>query len=354
MASGFGRFRLVLVSAVLVGGALGVARSLSRRAGRTRAARAAVARDLRHPVLFVDLSVADEKALARGRRMMALGRYAVVRRGPSVRGVEISDRFVAAGLAEGHEPRVRLYEHRDRRRPSGAMLWIHGGGMVMGVPEQDDPWLSSLADELGILVVSVEYRLATEDPYPAGLDDCMTAVWWLHRTATDLGVDPHRVAVGGSSAGGGLAAAVALRARDEGGPPLCFQLLNYPMLDDRTVLRVDHGGTGEFTWTPVSNRFGWSAYLGGEPREHDDRAHAVPARATDLSGLPPAWIGVGQLDLFHAEDVEYARRLAEAGVACELVDEPGMYHGADQLVPKAARMKAYRQSMVDALRRVLT
>jgi acetyl esterase/lipase len=226
--------------------------------------------------------------------------------------------------------------------------------MVMGTPEQDDPWLSGLADELGILVVSVDYRLAPEDPYPAGLDDCMAALRWLHDSADELGVDPARVAVGGASAGGGLAAAVALRARDEGGPSLCFQLLNYPMLDDRTVLRADHGGTGAFLWTPASNRFGWTAYLGAPPVEHDDRIHAAPARATDLAGLPPAWIGVGRLDLFHAEDVDYARRLTEAGVACELVDEPGMYHGADQLVPKATRMQAYRRSMVDALRRAVT
>ncbi len=182
----------------------------------------------------------------------------------------------------------------------------------------------------------------------------MTALRWLHDSAEELGIDPDRVAVGGASAGGGLAAAVALRARDEGGPPLCFQLLNYPMLDDRTVLRTDHAGTGAFVWTPVSNRYGWSAYLGAEPRDHDDRVHAAPARATDLSGLPPAWIGVGQLDLFHAEDVDYAHRLIEAGVPCELVEEPGMYHAADQLRMNTARMQAYRQSMLDALQHALT
>jgi acetyl esterase/lipase len=340
-------------TAVVAGCGLAIAGSLARRLARTRPARAVVAPELRHPLLLVDLSVSNERELARGRRVAALGRRAVVRRGSAVPGVEISDRFVAAGFGDGPPPRVRLYQRRDRDRLSGALLWIHGGGMILGSPEQDDPWLSLLADELGILVVNVDYRLAPEHPYPAALDDAMAVLTWLHDAADELGVDPVRVAVGGVSAGGGLAAAAALRARDEGGPPLCFQLLNYPMLDDRTVLRADHCGTGEFVWTPASNRFGWSAYLGAEPREHDDRSHAAPARAIDLTGLPPAWIGVGQLDLFHAEDVGYASRLTDAGVPCELVDVPGMYHGADQLVRNAPRMRAYRQSMIEALRRAL-
>jgi acetyl esterase/lipase len=302
-----------------------------------------VAPELRHPILYLKIEVADERTLRIGRRMMSMLR-------PPVSGVEIVDHVVPTDV---HSPRVRVYQRPDRMRPSGALLWIHGGGMIMGTPEQDDRWLASLVRELDILAVSVDYRLAPEDPYPAGLDDCMAALRWLHGRADELGIDPARVAVGGASAGGGLAAAVALRARDEGGPPLCFQLLNYPMLDDRTVLRADHGGTGAFTWTPASNRFGWTAYLGGEPQEDDVRVHAAPARATDLAGLPPAWIGVGELDLFHAEDVDYAHRLDAAGVPCELWDEPGMYHGADQLVMRSPRMTAYRASMVEALRRAI-
>ncbi|MEZ5141156.1 MAG: alpha/beta hydrolase [Acidimicrobiales bacterium] len=298
---------------------------------------------MRHPILWLPLEVASDRHLAVGRRL--------VRRGlPPVGGIAIHDRVVpASGGTAG--PRIVLYERPDRTRPTGALLWIHGGGLVLGTPEQDHRWCSSLADELGILVVSVDYRLAPEHPYPAGLDDCMAALAWLHHHADELGVDTTRVAVGGASAGGGLAAAVALRARDEGGPPLCFQLLNYPMLDDRTVLADDHQGRGELVWTPASNRFGWTAYLGDAPRPDHAVPYAAPGRATDLSNLPPAWIGVGDLDLFHAEDLDYATRLRAAGVECELVEEPGMYHGADQLATRAARMRAYRAAMVEALRR---
>ncbi len=263
-------------------------------------------------------------------------------------GMTVADHDLPSEWPDGRL-RVRVYERPDRTRPSGALLWIHGGGMIMGSLAQDNRFLSSLAEDLGVLVASVEYRLAPEHPYPAGLDDCMTALRWLHDRAEALGVDPLRVAVGGASAGGGLAAAVALRARAEGGPPLCFQLLNYPMIDDRTVLRFDHNGTGAFVWTPGSNRFGWTCYLGGAPQADDDREFAAPARAVDLAGLPPAWIGIGALDLFHAESVDYATRLAAAGVPCDLVDEPGMYHGADEITPAAPAMRAYRQSMIRAL-----
>ena len=342
--------RRLLTAAVLAGGTIGIARSFSRRLAATRTARAAVARDLRHPVLLIDFSLSTDRDLALARRMMGLARRAPAPRGAQARGSEISDRFVPIGSGDGSGPRVRLHRHRAAARPSGALLWIHGGGMVMGNPEQDDRWLSGLADDLGILVVSVDYRLAPEHPYPAGLDDCMTALRWLHDSAEELGVDPDRVAVGGASAGGGLAAALCQLARDRGGPAICFQLLNYPMLDDRTVLRGDHGDRGAFIWTPASNRFGWSAYLGRAPSHSEAPAHAAPARTTDLAGLPPAWIGVGDLDLFYEEDVDYAARLASAGVPCELHVEPGMYHGADQFLLKAPRMRAYRDAMVEALR----
>ncbi len=305
-----------------------------------------VAPELRNPVLYVPIRMTGAGSLALSRAMMS-------QLPPPPPGTDVRDQLVpptAEGLAG---PRVLVYERPGRSRPGGALLWLHGGGMVMGRPEQDHRLCSRLVETLDILVVSVDYRLAPEHPFPAAMDDNMAALTWLHHNAAELGVDPSRIAVGGSSAGGGLAAALCQRARDEGGPPVCFQMLNYPMLDDRTVFATDHGGRGELVWTPESNRFGWTSYLGAPPRQVDERTHAAPARTDDLSGLPPAWIGVGELDLFHDEDVDYARRLREAGVECELRTEAGMYHGADELVAAQPRMKAYRASMTEALGRAL-
>lgn len=224
---------------------------------------------------------------------------------------------------------VVTYERPDRPRPSGALLWIHGGGYVLGDTTMDDDWCAKVARELNVLVVSVEYRLAPEHPFPAGLDDCHAALSWLVELSRTLGVDQDRIAVGGESAGGGLAAALVQRAHDDG-LPMCFQLLVYPMLDDRTVPRADARGEWTLIWSPPSNRYGWTSYLGRDPGGAEDRPYAVPARREDLSGLPPAWIGVGTVDLFHAEDVAYAKRLRQAGVDCDLYEVPGMFHAADR------------------------
>ena len=236
---------------------------------------------------------------------------------------------------------VRLFRPAGVTAPTPALLWIHGGGYVLGSPAQDDALCRRFANTLGATVAAVKYRLAPQNPYPAGLEDCYSALQWL---AGLPAVDPTRVAVAGASAGGGMAAAVALRARDRGEIPLAAQILVYPMLDDRSVGPELHD-PGHRLWTQGSNRFGWSAYLGGA-----DPAVAVPARQTDLSGLPPTWIGVGTLDLFHDEDVAYAHRLQDAGVPCKLKIVDGAFHGFDQIAAGTGVAKGFFADQIAALR----
>jgi acetyl esterase/lipase len=324
--------------------ALGVAGATVKGITARRRALAAVAPELRHPLLYLPLNI-NAVTLALARRMPPP-------RGPAMPGIRVTEQTVPA---EHDSPTVtvQVYEHPQRTTPSGALLWIHGGGTVMGTVQQGNAWCSRVADELGVLVISVDYRLAPENPYPAALDDCYHALRWLHDNAAALGVDPARIAIGGESGGGGLAAALAQRAHDTN-IATCFQLLVYPMLDDRTVLHTPDHSRGVFAWTPASNRFAWTAYLGHPPREDDSRPYIAAARRTDLTGLPSAWIGVGDLDLFHTENIDYAHRLREAGIDCELHTEPGMYHLADALLDgKAAAMTTFRDNMLDALRAAL-
>jgi acetyl esterase/lipase len=235
----------------------------------------------------------------------------------------------------------------DEDTPAPAILWIHGGGYVLGSAAQDTPKAERFAAELGHVVVSVDYRLAPETPHPGPVEDCYAALLWLHENAAELGVDPARLVVAGESAGGGLAAAVALLARDHGRVPLLLQALVYPMLDDRTVLDTDPNPyTGEFVWSRESNRFGWSSLLGREPGGADVPGYAAAARAGELAGLAPAFVGVGALDLFLEEDIAYAGRLLRAGVPTELHVYPGAYHGFWR-VP-AARMPAALQRDIGA------
>lgn len=325
----------ILRKAVVLGGAAGVGRSVMRRQRLV----ADVPSDLRTPFLYLP-GIDSDRSLRAARWLTTKVPF------PAPKGVTLTER--TAARRDGGEIRIVVYEPEvPRERPSGALLWIHGGGMVFGVPEQGHETCAHVARELGVLVASVDYRVAPEDPFPAPLDDCMDALAWLHDRADELGVDPARVAVGGDSAGGGLAAAVAQRAHDEAGPAVAFQLLVYPMIDDRTVLR---DGPDTLVWSRASNEFGWTAYLGRPPRWDEAPAYAAPARREDLAGLPPAWIGVGDIDLFHDEDVDYARRLREAGVPCELHVVPGMFHGADGIVRKAAASVEFRDRLTEALR----
>jgi acetyl esterase/lipase len=229
------------------------------------------------------------------------------------------------------------------------MLWIHGGGYVIGTAAQDDALCRHFADELGIAVASVDYRLSPEARFPVPLDDCHDALAWL---AEQSYVDATRIAIGGASAGGGLAAALAILARDRGEVAAAFQLLTYPMLDDRTACRTGIDERNFRLWNNRSNRFGWQSYTGLAPGSPGITGLAAPARCDDLSGLPPAWVGVGTLDLFHDEDLAYAERLRAAGVECAAVEVPGAFHGFD-LVAKAQVVKEFRAAQVAALARAL-
>ena len=227
---------------------------------------------------------------------------------------------------------VRLYEP-ERPAPAGrrpALLDIHGGGFVLGDISMQHGTAAIVARELGAVVATVEYRLAPEHPYPAGVEDCYAALRWLHDEASTLGVDTGRVAVGGQSAGGGLAAAVALLARDRDGPPLCFQLLGIPELDHR----LETASMRTFVDTPLWNRpnaeLSWRYYLGPDPGEVSP--YASPAIAEDLVGLPPAYVTAMEFDPLRDEGILYALRLMEAGVPVELHTFPGTFHGSGAMV----------------------
>jgi acetyl esterase/lipase len=244
---------------------------------------------------------------------------------------------------------IRLWRLPSSPPASPALLWIHGGGMVMGSAAQDDRQCCRLAHETGVMVGAVDYRLAPEYPFPTPLEDCYRALAWL---AAQPDIDTTRLAVGGASAGGGLAAAVALLAQERGEFHLSAQILAYPMLDDRTTERTDIDGRRVRMWNQRSNRYGWNAYLGPHRRGAVPPL-AAPARYDDLSGLPPAWIGVGTNDLFHDEDVAYANRLRGAGVPCELHEVPGAYHAFDLIESKAAISVAFTRSWTNFLRKAL-
>lgn len=251
---------------------------------------------------------------------------------------------------------VRVYSAAsdDGSRATGrpAILWIHGGGYMFGTGLGDDPRLARWCEALDAVAVSVEYRLAPEHPYPAPLDDCYAALAWTAQHAGELGIDPARIVVAGASAGGGLAAALALMARDRGEHSIAYQLLIYPMIDDR--MTTPSSTLDTVVWTTKANVLGWRAYLGHEPGTDDVPAYAAAARADDLAALPPAWIGVGALDVFRDENIEYAQRLLAAGVPAELHVYPGAPHGFEALCPDAAVAQQCQADIDAALRRALS
>ena len=278
---------------------------------------------------------------------LPLWRFAMrLARSPVGPEVEVRD-HVEAGV------RVRLYQPREHAS-GAALLWLHGGGFIVGTPRADDARCGAWSRELGLTVVSVDYRLAPEHPFPAALDDAHAAWTWLQDAAEGLGVDRARVAIGGGSAGGGLAACLAQRLRDEGGRQPAAQLLVYPMLDDRTAARRALDDAGHLVWHNRSNRAGWSAYLRRVAGRTELPPYAAAAREVDLRGVPPAWIGVGDLDLFLQESRAYAQRLQASGVAAVLHEVEGAPHGFDVLAPQTPLARAFVGSQAAFLREALT
>jgi acetyl esterase/lipase len=278
------------------------------------------------------------------------------RRGPLVssRGAWQPDVPVAEvqvpAFGDGPAVTVLVINQCDDGRVRPIVLFLHGGGFIGGSVHRDVVRMQDTARIHDCIVISVDYRLAPETPFPGARDDCYAALRWAHANAAAIGGDASRITLLGESAGGGLAAQVALLARDLGQIPIVGQVLSYPMLDDRTgTTSPVPAHIGTHVWTPVSNHFGWKSYLGAEPGGPDVSPRAAPAREPDLSGLPQAWIGVGSLDLFVGESIGYAERLIAAAVPTGLLVLPGAYHGFNRLVPEAEVSNLFNSSVHAAL-----
>lgn len=265
--------------------------------------------------------------------------------------VERSDMTIP-GPAGAPDVPIRIHRPRAEAEAEASQpvfLEIHGGGFIIGSPTMVDPFCDRVAAEAGAVVVSVDYRLAPENPYPAAVEDCFAALVWVSEHAEELNVDPRRISIGGQSAGGGLAAATVLLARDRGGPEICFQLLEIPELDDRLTT----GSMREYTDTPVWNRpnaeWSWKHYL-ADLHGGDVPPFAAPAREVDLSGLPPAFVSVMQFDPLRDEGIEYARRLMQAGVPTELHAYPGTFHGSNMLTEVEVSRRGTADSVAAVVR----
>lgn len=272
----------------------------------------------------------------------------------SMDGVSLRE-LAVPGLDGAPDVVVRFFTPEHVDGPLPVLVWIHGGGFAIGTAASSDPYCVDVVRELGFAVANVEYRLAPETPFPGPLDDCYAAVAYIHSHADELGVDPDRIAVGGQSAGGGLAAGTVLRARDEGVVPVAFQLLEIPELDDRlhTVSMT------EFVDTPMWHRpnaiLSWQYYLGESYSGPDDpnvSIYAAPARATDLAGLPPTYVSTMELDPLRDEGIDYAVRLLQAGVSVELHSFPGTFHGSALLATAEVSKRGHAEAL-DALSRGL-
>lgn len=264
--------------------------------------------------------------------------------------VEVTHRLIP-GAEEAPQVALTVYRPAHVERALPCVYHMHGGGLVGGSSAMMEAAHRDLVLDVECVLVTIDYRLAPETPFPGPLDDCHAGLLWVQSHADELGIDG-RIGVMGESAGGGLAAALALLVRDRKSCPLAFQHLIYPMIDDRTCTRDDMPFAGEYIWPPCNNQFGWKSYLGQTPGAEGVSQYAAAARAEDLAGLPPAYIATGALDLFADENMEYARRLGRMGVPVELHVFPGGFHAFDlhPVAQVAARARATSRS---ALKRQL-
>ncbi len=245
--------------------------------------------------------------------------------------------------ADGNMMPTTIFRKKGVTGPAPCIVHCHGGGMIIGDRFTGSGSYLDWVNDFGAIVVTSEYRLAPEHPHPAPSEDCYAALLWTAEHAEELGVDMDRLVIGGASAGGGLAAAVALMARDRKGPKLAAQILIYPMLDDRNDTVSSHQIDGEGVWDRTSNDTGWTALLGDQRGGPDVSPYAAPARATDLSGLPPTYLDATSCEVFRDEIVEYATRIWQAGGDAELHVWPGGCHGFDDFLPQTALARAAKK-----------
>jgi acetyl esterase/lipase len=247
------------------------------------------------------------------------------------------------GPPGGSDIRLRVHRPRSAEGELPCLYWIHGGGYVLGSPEQDDLRFDRWCQKFNLVGVAVQYRLAPENPYPAGVEDCYAGLKWVKEHGSELGVDTSRMGIGGPSGGGGLAAALALVVRDRSEFDVDYQLLIYPMIDDTCTSVTANWDVP--VWGPGSNEFGWTSYLGELYGTDKIPGHAAPSRETNLAGLPPTFIMVGTLDAFADEDIDYAKRLNHAGVPVELHVYPGAPHGFEGFAPESPVARQARRDI---------
>ena len=260
--------------------------------------------------------------------------------------VEISN-HVAPGPAGAIA--VRVYTPKNVSKPAPGLVYIHGGGMIMGGLDGEDGTCQMMADRLGAVIASVDYRKAPENPYPAAPEDCYAASSWVFDNAEMLQIQSDNIGIYGQSAGGGLTIAVAMMARDRGGMKFAYMAPIYPMIDDRNVSESSNMVTDVGIWDRAGSIEAWAWYLGGNEADQ----YAAPTRATDLSGLPPAFIDVGELDMFRDEDIDFVKRLSEAGVPVEFHLWPGAYHASEAFAPEAALSARIWDTRIAGLKRLM-